>query len=73
MFKAGRTLGQLAEQLPDAKEQLQQLATDARGAFSRLEVSATAVTATLVVTALIAVTALIVATTAVVAARRQPN
>jgi len=76
MLRATRNLGQLAEELhddwPGIRDELQQVADDARACFSRVEVAATVATAVLVVVGLVAVTALILATVAVVSPRT-PN
>lgn len=70
-----KTLEFLAESLtsevPVIREQLEQVATDARRAFSRVEDAATAATTLLVVTTAIAVVALTLGVVTVVVLRRR--
>lgn len=76
MWKTGRTVGHLAEQLsgevPVMREQLQQVTDDAHSALSRVEDAATAITTLLVALTVVAVAALLLSTVCVVAIRRQP-
>jgi hypothetical protein len=73
MLRATRNLGQLAGELhddwPGIREELEQVAADARRSFSRVEVAATAVTVTMVAIGVAVVIALILSTVAVVSSR----
>lgn len=77
MLRQGRALGHLAEQLTDEvpliREQLQQVADDARRSFSRVEDAATTVTTTMVVLMAVGVVALFLSTVVVWGLRREGN
>jgi hypothetical protein len=74
MLRTTRNLGRLAEELrtdlPGIREELEQVAEDARRSFSRVEDAATAATVVLVVTGVAVVIALFLAASAVVFIRR---